>query len=31
VIGAIPDCVDLIGGARIELVPGVRTHRPHGS
>lgn len=31
VIGAIPDCVDLIGGARIELVPTVRTHRPHDS
>lgn len=31
VIGAVPDCVDLIGGARIELVPGVRTHRPHDS
>lgn len=31
VIGAIPDCVDLIGGPRIDLVPSVRTYRPHDS
>lgn len=31
VIGAIPDCVDLIGGPRIELDPSIRVHRPHGS
>lgn len=31
VIGAVPDCVDLIGGPRIELDPSIRTHRPHSS
>lgn len=31
VIGAIPDCVDLIGGPRIELESSIRTYRPHSS
>lgn len=29
VIAAVPDCVDLIGGPRLELVPGIRAPRPH--
>ena len=28
VIGAVPDCVDLIGGGHIDLQPSVRTYRP---
>ena len=28
VMGAIPDCVDLIGGGHIDLHPSVRTYRP---
>lgn len=28
VIGAVPDCVDLIGGGHIDLHPSVRTYRP---
>lgn len=31
VMAAIPDCVDLIGGPRIDMVPEVQVHRPHSS
>ena len=31
IMAAIPDCVDLIGGPAIDMVPEVNVHRPHSS
>jgi molybdopterin adenylyltransferase len=31
IMAAIPDCVDLIGGPSIDMVPEVNVHRPHGA